>query len=336
MDIRRVRGLLALALLGVAVTAEVGSSAQATAPGKNGKITFRRYLNDDHSMGVVFVANADGTDARQVTQAARGVVDDQPDWSPDGSQLVFSRYAPDKPSAIFTVKADGTGLRRVSPPPGKGLVDYSMPSFAPDGRHIILTRASGGIKTYPGGDQIRHSDVVLMDLNGKHLRVLARAATYQADYEYPMLSPDGSHFLYEHARSYFADTKTRRAIVVSSTDGKQPKRLTPWSLDAGDNPDWSPDGTRILFHSYSDEDDSTQAQIFTIGADGSDRRQLTHFPDGTFVGSPSYSPDGTQIIFSTAAPDARADVLVMNADGSDPRPLVTDSAWDSAPDWGTG
>ena len=336
MDIRRVRGLLALALLAVAVTAEVRDGAQATTPGKNGKIAFRRYLNDDHSMGVVFVANADATNARQVTQAARGVVDDQPDWSPDGSLLVFSRCLPGKPCAIFTVKADGTGPKHVSPPSGPGFIDYSMPSFAPDGRHIIFTRASGGIKTYAGGDQIKHSDVVLMDLNGKHLRVLARAATYRADYEFPMLSPDGSHYLFEHRRSYFADKRTRRAIVVSSTDGKQRKRLTPWSLDAGDNPDWSPDGTRILFHSYAGEDDSVQAQIFTIGADGTDRRQLTHFPDGTFVGAPSYSPDGTQIIFSTAAPGAKADVLVMNADGSDPRPLVTHSAWDSAPDWGTG
>jgi TolB protein len=336
MDINRARGLLALALLGVTVAVEAGGVARATTPGKNGKIAFRRYLNDDHSMGVVFVAKADGTGAREVTLAARGSVDDQPDWSPDGSLLVFSRCQPDTPCAIFTVKADGTGLKHVSPPSGKGFIDYSLPSFAPDGRHIIFTRASGGIKTYAGGDQIKHSDVVLMDLNGKHLRVLARAATYQADYEYPMLSPDGSHFLYEHARSYFADKKTRRAIVVSSTDGKQLKRLTPWSLDAGDNPDWSPDGTRILFHSYSDDDDSTRAQIFTIGADGSDRRQLTHFPEGTFVGSPSYSPDGTRIVFSTGAPGARADVFVMNADGSDPRPLVTDSAWDSAPDWGSG
>ena len=335
MNTKRVGGLLALALLVVTVAAEAGGVAQATTPGTNGKIAFRRYLDEDHTTGVVFVANADGTEARQVTQTTNGVVDDQPDWSPDGSLLVFSRCRPDKPCAIFTVKADGTGLKHVSPPSGKGFIDYSLPSFAPDGRHIVFTRASGGVKTFPGGDQIKHSDVVTMDLDGKHLRVLARAATYQADYEFPMLSPDGSRFLYEHRRSHFADTFTRRAIVVSSADGKKRKRLTPWSLDAGDNPDWSPDGTRILFHSHVD-DNLAQAQIFSIAADGSDRRQLTHFPDDTFVGSPSYSPDGTQIIFSTAAAGGRADLFVMNADGSDPRPLVNDDAWDSAPDWGTG
>jgi Tol biopolymer transport system component len=70
-------------------------------------------------------------------------------------------------------------------------------------------------------------------------------------------------------------------------------------LVAGRHPDPLP-----LVH----EDDTTQAQIFTIAADGSNLRQLTHFPDDTFVGSSSYSPDGTQILFSTAAPGGRADV----------------------------
>ena len=120
MNTKRVGGLLALALLGVTVAADAGGVAHATMPGENGKIAFRRYLDDDRSMGVVFVANADGTGARRVTQAARGVVDDQPDWSPDGSLLVFSRCLPAKPCAIFTVKADGTGLKHVSPPSGKG------------------------------------------------------------------------------------------------------------------------------------------------------------------------------------------------------------------------
>jgi hypothetical protein len=67
MDINRARGLLAFALLGVTVAVEAGGVARATTPGKNGKIAFRRYLNDDHSMGVVFVAKADGTGAREAT-----------------------------------------------------------------------------------------------------------------------------------------------------------------------------------------------------------------------------------------------------------------------------
>ena len=115
------------------------------------------------------------------------------------------------------------------------------------------------------------------------------------------------------------------------------KRITPWSLNAATIPTGRPTAPGTSSTRTRTRNDTTRrGKIFTIAADGSDSRQLTHFPDDTFVGSSSYSPDGSQILFSTAAPGGVADVFVMNADGSDPRPLVADSAWDSAPDWGTG
>jgi Tol biopolymer transport system component len=339
MHTGRVATMFALALLGAAIAAEaagVTQEAHATSPGKNGRIAFRRYFDDAQTWGAVFVANADGTGVRQVTHPQHGVVDDQPDWSPDGSLLVFTRCGdPSTPCAVYTVQPDGSKLQRISAPRAHDPADDANASFAADGRHITFTRSTGHVRSYAGGDQIQHSDVAEMDLKGKHRRALVHAAPYQADLLFPMLSPDGSRFLYEDSRSYYArEQKLGRAIVVAKADGTGRKQITPWSLDAGDNPDWSPDGSRILFHSYDDDDDSTQAQIFTIAADGSDLRQLTHFPPGTFVGSPSFSPDGTTIVYATAPPGGRADILVMNADGSDPRPLITGPAWDSAPDWG--
>ena len=41
--------------------------AQATFPDKNGRIAFRRFLNEDRSWGAVFTINADGFGERQVT-----------------------------------------------------------------------------------------------------------------------------------------------------------------------------------------------------------------------------------------------------------------------------
>ena len=124
------------------------------------------------------------------------------------------------PCAIYTVRPNGAGLKRLSAPAEKALSDDSGPSFTQDGRHIVYTRASGGVRSYPGGDQVKHSDVVVMDLNGNHRRVLIRAALYRADYEFPMFSPDGSQFVYEHRKSYSADPQTPRALFVSSADGK--------------------------------------------------------------------------------------------------------------------
>src|SRR4051794_11106342 len=104
-----------LALLLIVLTSVLAAgTAHATAPGKNGRIAFRRYFDEAHTWGAVFTINADGTRERQVTHPARGTVDDQPDWSPDGSLLVFSRRAGGGPASVYTVHADGSRLTRIS------------------------------------------------------------------------------------------------------------------------------------------------------------------------------------------------------------------------------
>ena len=309
----------------------VGSVAAevVTAPGQNGKIAFRRYFDEGRTWGAVFVSSADGTQARQVTHPPRGVNDDQPDWSANGSLLVFFR-CPGR-CQIHTVRADGTGLKRLTSPTGS---DDSHASFTPSGHHIVFTRASGALRTYSSGDQIQHSDIVVMDLNGKNRRILLRAPEYQADYEWPTFAPDGSQFVYEHRRSYFVDRQTRRALVVSSADGKRRTRITPWSMNAGDGPDWSPDGKQILFRSHEDEDEATQSQLYTIRPDGTGLKRLTNLPAGTLLLSATFSPDGKQIVFSKAGKNGNADIYTMHADGTNVRPVTQTKLWDSAPDWG--
>ena len=72
-----------LALVGVAGAV---ATADATAPGTNGKIAFRRYFDPAHeSWGAVFTINPDGTGARQITHPAPDVLDDQPAWAPDAA-----------------------------------------------------------------------------------------------------------------------------------------------------------------------------------------------------------------------------------------------------------
>ena len=245
--------------------------------------------------------------------------------------LVFQRCSGS--CAIYTVKADGTGLKALSPPTG-GASDESLATFLPDGRHIVFTRAWGGVRGFPGGDQINHSDLVMMSLDGTKRRVIARAAPYQADLENAMFSPSGSRLVYEQRRSHFVDPKTRRALVIASSDGRKQHRITPWNLNAGDGADWSPDGTRILFRSNEDENDATQSQLYTIHPDGTHLQQLTHVPDGTLLLSSGFSPDGKWIVYAKAGKGGAADVRVMHLDGSSDAPVTQTTAWDSAPDWG--
>src|SRR5438034_6315276 len=103
-----VLGLL-LAMSGAAV-----SFGWATAPGRNGKLAFRRYLDTDHTWSALFTANPDGTATRQVTHPSRRVLDIEPDWSPNGKQIVFQRVSLDgcspgcETDEIYRLDTDGS------------------------------------------------------------------------------------------------------------------------------------------------------------------------------------------------------------------------------------
>ena len=324
-SVRRLEIFGAVALAAAVVTAV----ASATAPGKNGRIAFRRYFNDDHSWGAVFTIDASGTGQRQVTHPPKGVVDDQPDWAPDGSRIAFSRCPkkPEGPCAIYTVHPDGSGLTRVSKPcPPSGRIppctDDYVASFSPDGKELVF-------KQFSGQKNGRGQNIVIADVSTgeQHVAVWGTKSYTQFD---PQFSPGGKQLVFTHV---VEPSESQRALFIASVDGTHSRRVTPWSLHAGDNPDWSPDGKWILFRSYEDVDNK-QSQIYLIHPDGSGLKQLTHFKKGAIVTSSSFSPDGKRIVFATTGLGGNADLFVMRPDGSGMHPITRTKLWDSAPDWG--
>jgi TolB protein len=296
-------------------------------PAKNGRIAFKRYLDSAHSTGALFTVDASGKGVRQVTKPDAGVIDDQPDWSPDGSLIVFHRTG--DPWAIYTVRSDGSELTRVTPTTEDG----EGASFLPDGRHVVYTRATGAVRHFSGGiDQIQHSDIVVRDATGANPRVLLRSPSYAGDYLSPHFSPDGSRFVYVRSNSPLATPAGGHALFVAATRGGGQRQITPWSLDAGDGPDWSPDGKLILFRSH--EEGGDQSQIYVVRPDGGGLQPLTQFESGTTVLSYSFSPDGKRITFAKSGLGGEPDIFVMQVNGTDIRPVTRNKVWDSAPDWG--
>jgi Tol biopolymer transport system component len=95
-------------------------------------------------------------------------------------------------------------------------------------------------------------------------------------------------------------------ITVSSADGSQ---LLP--VGNGAFPNWSPDGTKIVFQDGND--------IWTMNADGSGRRNLTNDGSNAIDSEPAWSPDGDRIVFISTRDDffnTERDVYLMNADGT--------------------
>ena len=117
-------------------------------------------------------------------------------------------------------------------------------------------------------------------------------------------------------------------------DGSHQRRVTPWALDGGDDPDWSPDGKlHPLPDARGRRSDSPRSP--PSAPDGSRLRTLTHFKPGTTVLSHSFSPDGKWIVFAKSGLGGEPDLFVMRADGSGIRPITRTAIWDSAPDWGS-
>jgi TolB protein len=334
----RRRGLLVLAAV-VGVAATVTAAALATFPGSSGRIAFRRYFNDDHTKSAIFTVKSDGRGELRITHAPAGTFDDQPDWSPDGSLLAFTRCKANGPCSVDIVHSDGSGLRRLTPAsctsgPPKCEDDANI-SFLPDGKHVVFTRSTGKVKHGHDWDQIQHSELVVTDLRGAGARTVLASKPYTADYNFAAFSPDGKRFVYEQANAPWARPGGgHSALFVANTDGSDDHRITPWSLDGGDNPDWSPDGNWIVFRTHVRYDQGCQIDL--IHPDGTGLKQLTSFKPNANVRSAAFSPDGSKIVFAgDNGQGGNPDVYVMNLDGSDIHKVTTNPLWDSAADWGT-
>ena len=113
------------ALLTAALAATLlAGGAGATAHEQNGLIAFSRertFVLNRPVRREIWVANPDGTGLRRLTTAPPNVRDLEPHWGPNGSRLVFDRCTPLNGDAntdhctIWTVNADGSGKRRLSP-----------------------------------------------------------------------------------------------------------------------------------------------------------------------------------------------------------------------------
>jgi Tol biopolymer transport system component len=77
-------------------------------------------------------------------------------------------------------------------------------------------------------------------------------------------------------------------------------------------------GPRTIVFAAAEPDE--EFQIFSMREDGSGIKQLTNFDDS--AQQPSWSPDGERIVF-VRYKSTSAELWVMNADGSNPHPLIT-------------
>ena len=239
----------------------------------------------------IVLAQPDGSQTRTVVGGFR--LSPEPALSPDASSVVFSSRTGGR-SSVQTIKADGTGRRRLSPP---GIDAYS-PSWSPDGRRIVFE----GVDPISGLTSI---DVVDVDGSG-----FSRLTDYGRD-EAPDWAPDGRKIVFaarDDIYSMNADGTGRTAVTHFSRLplGGRPRALSPR---------WSPDGRWILFtkllqHPSGDDGEFT---IALIRPDGTGEHQIR--TTGGAPLAPRWTPDGTRIVFQICCTKGRVDAGTVPSDG---------------------
>ncbi len=241
-------------------------------------------------------------------------------------RIVFGRWSSAATSDIFSVRPNGSGLKRLT---FTGAGWY--PAWSPDGRRIAFTG--------------RDNAIWIMRADGSRPRQVTHPGT--AD-QAPCWSPNGVWIAFDRFKAATPPT----VIFVVRTDGSDLRRLRggldpAWSPDgrliaftgtdgiwvmrpngrgarrvlSGDasQPAWSPNGARLAF--------TWELDIWLVKADGTG---LRHLATGKAVDqTPAWSPDGRRIAFSRN----RA-IWTIGADGKGARKVTRPGERaDATPDW---
>ena len=233
-----------------------GSDQQQLTPGGSGfgdvepsyspggtMIAFARDQTDDTDamFGDIFVMQANGTGVKRLTATSTG--DSYPDWTPDGSRIVFYSLRTGN-GDIYSMKLDGSDLRRLTT---NGAVD-SYPSVSPDGKRIAFASdRSGGA-----------FDIYTMNLDGSGVTRLTTAPGH--DFE-PDWSPDGARIAFSSATGSEGDYE----ILSMNANGSSQINLTKDLSHRDFEPSWSPDGSKIAFRSDSDQ---FETNVYVMASSG--------------------------------------------------------------------
>ena len=99
-------------------------------------IAYTQWTAGEEFAASIYVTTVDGSTRKRLTNEP-GAFDSDAEWSPDGRQLIFSRYVNDEYTE-WMMNADGTGQRRIALKP-----DVAGVAWSPDGGRFAVWRFHG-------------------------------------------------------------------------------------------------------------------------------------------------------------------------------------------------
>ncbi len=236
--------------------------------------------------GGIFIASRSGTTVLPVVKSAGESIYYEPDWSQNGR--LAATYE------IYRVDDEGSNVEILRPKPTRTvpccLSAYAgMPSWAPDGRSLVLVgiqyldpNVVGGLEVWreESNDTVMLTDQLSQDAS-------------------PAWSPEGSWIAFSRFEG------DQPPVQPPPLDGAELRQVTGAHAE---NPTWSPDGRYIAF------DDGDRIAI--IKPDGTGLR----YPPGLQGTNPAWSPAGGTIAYERTSTDlSRADIWLADVSGRNQR-----------------
>jgi len=228
----------------------------------------------------IVIMDWDGHNLLQLTR--NGSINLNPDFSPDGREIIFSSYKRGNPD-LYRRALSNTVEVPLSNRKGLNITG----AWSPNGTRIALTLSKDG-----------NSEIYSIARDGSNPTRLTSNSAIEVS---PTWSPDGTRL------AFVSDRLGKPQIFVMNADGSNVRRLTT-SGGYNVNPRWSPKGDRIAYARMQ----GGAFQIYTINTDGTGDSQLTTTGSSE---NPTWSPDGRLLAFSSKRGGVEA-IYVMRADGT--------------------
>lgn len=272
------------------------SDAQGVRFSKDGKFISYRRINMGNVTERIFIANADGSNEREVvSRTGKQFFTTPAVWSPDGKLLAVGIGD----DAIGATGSIGVGLISVADGSNREFGSKRWDGvnelvWHPSGDSLIVIAAENAFLagqlwelSYPSGEYRKLTNT----LNG---------------YNALSITDDGNSIvtgeLYAKSAVWVSpDLKPENAKQIMPSTGDT------WGLS------WTPDG-RIVYVS----DQSGDPEVWIMDADGANARQLTN--DRLFKAVPYASADGRYIVYMSSQNNGQ--IVRVNTDGSNPLALT--------------
>jgi Tol biopolymer transport system component len=272
-------------------------------------------------------------------------------FSPDGNSVIFQSAASNLTAGdtgghldIF-LKSLVTGVVDKISASAAGLGgdgDSFAPQFSPDGNFVVFHSAARNLTA----DSVGTYEIYLKNISTGAVTLISKNAAgdpaNQATGQ-PVFSPDGTRIAYSsNASNLVAGDLNGMADIFIYDIATQATQLVSLSaLGVSGNggsymPRFSPDGTKIVFHSYSTNwaanDANAGADLFVKDLITGEVTRVSSLPDGSAPNGYSFDgtflPDGSGILFASEA----SNLFAVDSNGVQDVFLYRFSDFGSAPD----